>query len=95
MVLQHSVEKREIYSHYQKYFVKLIYSYFFQVLGAIGGIFALALSGPGFWSFIYWSTAIISALFIALRVFNIMPALEQRFAFMSKVVSHTVKISKL
>ena len=71
----------------KKFFVKLIQFLSFQVLAAIGGVFALFLDGPGFWSFIYWSTAIISALFIALRVFNIMPALEQRFALMSKVVS--------
>merc|ERR1712047_196419 len=55
------------------------------VLSGIGGIFCLALNGSGFWSFVYWSTCIISLLFFGMNVFQMMPALEARFPLMSKV----------
>ena len=57
------------------------------MLSGIGGIFCLALNGSGFWSFVYWSTCIISLLFFGMNVFQMMPALEARFPLMSKVVS--------
>merc|ERR1712018_223428 len=56
------------------------------VLSGIGGIFCIASNGSGFWSFVFWSTCLISLLFLALTVFNVMPALEKRFPFTSKVI---------
>merc|ERR1712062_405857 len=55
------------------------------VLSGIGGIFCLALNGNGFWSFVYWSTCIISSLFFAMNIFKMLPALEARFPLLSKV----------
>jgi len=55
------------------------------VLAAIGGIFNLALGASGFWSFVFWSTVIISGLFLALEVFQIMPSLEAKIPILIKV----------
>merc|ERR1711860_393773 len=55
------------------------------VLSGIGGIFCIALNGSGFWSFVYWSTCIISLLFFAMSIFKMLPALEARFPLLSKV----------
>merc|ERR1719215_10771 len=55
------------------------------VLSTIGGIFCLALSGSGFWSFVFWSTAIISALFLVMIVLKIMEKLETQLPIISKV----------
>lgn len=62
-------------------------SIFLQPLAVIGGVLALALSSNAFWSFVYWSHAITASIIVALNVFNIMPALEKKFALMPKVVS--------
>merc|ERR1711981_809951 len=55
-------------------------------LAVIGGVLALALSSNAFWSFVYWSHAITASIIVALNVFNIMPALEKKFALMPKVL---------
>ena len=66
----------------------LIFLHFsLQPLAVIGGVLALALSSNAFWSFVYWSHAITASIIVALNVFNIMPALEKKFALMPKVVS--------
>ena len=65
---------------------EFLYSYF-QVIASIGGIFNLALGGTwGFWSFVFWSTAIFSAVILGLNVFKILPALEKSTPIISKVV---------
>ena len=58
-----------------------------QVLAAIGGIFSLVGGGWGFWSFVFWSTVIISGLLLGLKVFGILQTLEGKFAWFNKVVS--------
>jgi len=56
------------------------------VLAAIGGIFSLVGGGWGFWSFVFWSTVIISGLLLGLKVFGILQTLEGKFAWFNKVV---------
>merc|ERR1712141_93043 len=57
------------------------------VIASIGGIFNLALGGTwGFWSFVFWSTAIFSAIILGLNVFKILPALEKSTPIISKVI---------
>jgi len=56
------------------------------VLAAIGGIFTLVGGGSAFWTFVFWSTVIISGLILGLKIFGILPTLEAKFAWFSKVI---------